>query len=75
MANSIFQIQGAKEEAIRLAIENGMALLRRDLEIHGMTADGSTVLIYKGLDYKEFDTIWHSALEVLRTMRFPERNQ
>jgi hypothetical protein len=34
--------QEAKEQAVLLALQNNMALIRRSLEIHGMKMDGTT---------------------------------
>ena len=55
--------QETKEEAVLLALRHGMALIRRDLEIHGMKADGSTECISKSSDY---DSLWQDALAVLQ---------
>ena len=54
--------QSAKEKAVLLALQNGMALIRRNLEIHGIKTDGSTELISKSKDY---DQIWSDALKIL----------
>ena len=55
--------QNDKEIAIQLALSEGMALIRRGLEIHGMRADGSTVYVCTGRDY---DSLWSDALSALR---------
>ncbi len=56
------QRQKAKEEAVLLALQNDMALIRRDLEIWGMKKDGSTVFFSRSVDY---DDMWGDALAVL----------
>ena len=56
--------QEVKEEAILLALQKDMALLRRDLEVYGMKKDGSLKLISKS---KSYDKIWYEALEALKT--------
>ena len=55
--------QSAKEKAVLLALQNGMALIRRNLEIHGMKVDGSTELISRSNDY---DGLWNDALNSLK---------
>ncbi|MBI4043938.1 MAG: SRPBCC family protein [Candidatus Diapherotrites archaeon] len=55
--------QSAKEEAVKLALTRGMALIRRDLEIHGMFANGETRFISRSTDY---DSLWKDALNVLQ---------
>ncbi|MBI4151703.1 hypothetical protein HY496_01925 [Candidatus Woesearchaeota archaeon] len=60
------QKQTAKEKAIFLALQKDMALIRRDLEIHGMKKDGSTIFISKSNDY---DHLWQDALKVLQGKR------
>jgi hypothetical protein len=57
--------QSAKEAAVLLALKNGLALIRRDLEIHGMKTNGSTVLICKS---KSYDDLWSDALKALKKM-------
>ena len=57
--------QEAKEKAVLLALQKGMALIRRGLEIHGMKKGGSTVLISKSKDY---DSLWSDALDALKKM-------
>ncbi len=57
------QRQYAKEKAVLLALQNDTALIRRDLEIHGMKKDGSTIFISKSNDY---DHLWEDALDALR---------
>lgn len=55
--------QEAKEEAVLLALQNDMALIRRDLEIWGMKKDGSTIFISKSTDY---DHLWEDSLNALK---------
>ncbi len=57
------QRQKAKEEAVLLALQNDMALIRRDLEIYGMKKDGSTEFISKSPDY---NALWEDARDALR---------
>ena len=57
------QRQTAKEEAVLLALQHDMALIRRDLEIHGLKKDGSTIFISKSKDY---DFLWQDALSALK---------
>lgn len=57
------QRQSQKEEAVLIALRNDMALIRRDLEVHGMKKDGSTEFISESDNY---DDIWKDALEALR---------
>ena len=59
------EIQLAKEKAVLLALKKGMALIRRDLEIHGMKVDGSTKLISKSKDH---DHLWQNALKELEKL-------
>jgi len=40
-----------------------MALIRRDLEIHGMKKDGSTIFISKS---KNYNSLWSDALKTLK---------
>jgi len=61
------QRQRAKEEAVLLALQNDMALIRRNLEIHGMKKDGTTEFISKSTDY---DEMWEDALVALRSRFF-----
>jgi len=56
--------QSAKEAAVLLALQNDMALIRRDLKIYGMKKNGSTVFISESKDY---DTLWQDALEALKS--------
>lgn len=65
------QRQKAKEDAVLLALQNDMALIRRDLEIYGMKKDGSTILISKSEDY---DHLWEDALTALKE-KFPWTSQ
>ena len=55
--------QSAKEKAVLLALQNNMALIRRDLEIHGMKKDGSTLFISRSKDYGH---LWKEALKNLK---------
>ncbi len=57
------QKQKDKEEAILLALQKDMALLRRDLKIFGMKKDGSEVLISES---KNYDDLWKDALNNLK---------
>ena len=57
------QRQHAKEAAVLLALQNDMALVRRDLEIYGMKKDGSTEFVSRSVDY---DNLWVDALAALR---------
>ena len=57
------QRQKSKEEAVLMALQNNMALIRRDLEIHGLRKDGSTEFVSKSIDY---ETLWSDALNALR---------
>ena len=64
------QRQQVKEEAVLLALQNDMALIRRDLEIHGMKKDGSTEFISKSNDY---NNLWQDAVKALK-VRFAKHN-
>ena len=57
------QRQEYKEKAILIALQNDMALIRRDLEIYGMKKDSSTIFISKS---KNYDDLWLDALNALR---------
>lgn len=57
------QRQKAKEEAVLLALQNDIALIRRDLEIYGMRKDGSTEFISLSTNY---DALWEDALRALK---------
>jgi len=57
------QRQKVKEEAVLLALQNDMALIRRDLEIYGTKKDGTTEFVSKSLGY---DTLWEDALVTLK---------
>jgi hypothetical protein len=57
--------QEDKEGAVLLALNKEMALIRRDLEIHGMKKDGSTIFISRSADY---DSLWSDALRDLKDM-------
>ncbi|MBI3632878.1 MAG: hypothetical protein HY226_01145 [Candidatus Vogelbacteria bacterium] len=67
MGNNITEEQGQidKEAAVLLALQNDMALIRRDLEIWGMKRDGSTVFISKSVDY---DHLWGDSLQALKNL-------
>ncbi len=58
--------QQTKEKAILIGIQRGMALFRRSLEIYGMKADGSVVMICKSEDY---DTLWDDTLKTLEATK------
>ncbi|MFZ5390804.1 MAG: hypothetical protein ACOZAJ_00830 [Patescibacteria group bacterium] len=57
------QRQNAKEEAVLLALQHDTALIRRNLEIHGIKKDGTTEFISKSMDY---DDLWENALQILK---------
>jgi hypothetical protein len=61
--------QKAKEDAVLLALQNGMALIRRNLEIYGMKKDGSTEFISTSINY---DVLWEDALRALN-VKFSQR--
>ena len=61
--NSEEERQSTKEEAVLLALQHDMALIRRDLEIYGMKKDGSTIFISKSENY---DGLWEDALHALK---------
>lgn len=54
--------QKAKEEAILLALQNDMALIRKDLEIWGMKKDGTVEPISKSTNH---DMLWKDVLDAL----------
>lgn len=56
--------QKVKEEAVLLALQKDMALIRRDLEIYGMKKDGSEIFISKSENY---DDLWADALKMLKS--------
>ena len=56
------QRQKAKEEAILLALQNDMALIRKDLEIWGMKKDGTAEFLSKSTDH---DMLWEDVLVAL----------
>jgi len=56
------QRQKAKEEAILLALQNDIALIRKDLEIWGMKKDGTAEFLSKSKDH---DMLWSDVLNVL----------
>ena len=47
------QRQKDKEKAVLFALQQGMALIRRDREIHGMNVDGTTVFLSRSKSYDE----------------------
>lgn len=55
--------QAAKEKAVLLALKNQMALIRKNLEIYGMKANGSKIFISKS---KNYDALWNDALKILK---------
>lgn len=55
--------QSSKEEAVLLALQKDMALIRRDLKIYGMKKDGSTMFISESQDYHD---LWGDALQELK---------
>ncbi len=55
--------QKSKEQAILLALQKDMALIRRGLEVYGMKKDGSAVFISKSDSYEK---LWEDALEELK---------
>ncbi|MBS3168920.1 hypothetical protein J4210_00405 [Candidatus Woesearchaeota archaeon] len=55
--------QSAKEEAVLLALQNDMALIRRDLKIYGMKKNGSTTFVSESMTY---DQLWQDALRALK---------
>ena len=61
--------QKAKEDAVLLALQNDMALIRRNLEIYGMKKDGSTEFISRSINY---DVLWEDALRALN-VKFSQR--
>lgn len=54
------QRQLAKEEAVKKGIQRGMALMREDLKMYGMKADGEKTFICESSDY---DSLWSDALK------------
>lgn len=63
MINGKQKRQQDKEKAVLLALKKDMALIRRDLEIHGMKKDASTVFISKSTLY---ENLWQDALKALQ---------
>lgn len=55
--------QSDKEEAVLLALQYDVALIRRGLEIHSLHKDGSTTLISKSNNYEQ---LWTDALAELK---------
>lgn len=60
--NNKEQRQNAKEQAILLALQNDMALIRRDLEIWGMKKDGTAEFLSKSKDH---DMLWEDVMGAL----------
>ena len=58
-----------KEKAIKLGIELGMALMRDDLKMYGMRADGSKEFICEAKDY---DSLWKETVEIIERISKPE---
>tara|TARA_Y100000310_G_C20213078_1_gene592245 strand:- start:371 stop:571 length:201 start_codon:yes stop_codon:yes gene_type:complete len=61
------KIQITKEQAVFLALQNDLALIRRGLEIHGMKKNGETIFISKS---KNHQLLWQKSLHALKKM-FP----
>ena len=59
------QRQIAKEKAVKLGIEKGMALMREDLKMYGMRADGEKELICEGSDY---ELLWDETVKALERL-------
>ena len=55
--------QSTKEEAVLLALQQNMALIRRDPDVYGMKKDGSVVFISKS---EHYDDLWGDALQALK---------
>lgn len=55
--------QKNKEEAVLLALQNDMALVRKDLSIYGMKKDGSTTIVSESENYED---LWGDALNALK---------
>ena len=55
--------QKAKEEAVLLALQNGVALVRRECTVYGMKIDGSTELISRSAAY---ENLWQDAKDALQ---------
>lgn len=54
------QRQLVKEEAIKKGIQRGVALMREDLKMYGMKADGTKIFVCESKDY---DSLWGDTLE------------
>ncbi len=54
--------QMAMERGVLLALRNGMALVRRDLEVHGLRINGVAEFVSKSRDYGD---VWQDALDAL----------
>ena len=54
--------QKQKEEAVLIALQKDMALIRRNLEIWGMKKDGSSTFVSRSNDY---NNLWKDALNSL----------
>lgn len=55
--------QIAKEKAVLLALQKGMALSRRGLQIHGVRKDGSSKLLSESDNY---ENLWQDVLKELK---------
>src|SRR3990167_6416873 len=67
--NNEQQRQLAKEEAVKKGIQRGMALMREDLKMYGMKADGVKVFISESKDY---DSLWDDALKKIESIPIEE---
>ena len=56
------QKQKDKEEAVLLALQKDMALIRKNLEVYGMKKDGTLILISESNNH---DDLWKDALNIL----------
>ena len=56
------QRQKNKEAAVLFALQNEMALIRRNLGIYGLKKDGSTIFVSKS---KDDEDLWSDALKSL----------
>src|SRR3989344_2640233 len=63
--------QLAKEDAVKKGIERGMALMREELKMYGMKADGEKIFICEAKDY---DSLWEEALKNIEKIPKPEIN-
>lgn len=58
--------QKIKEEAVLLALQNDMALIRRGLEIWAMKKNGMMEFVSRSIDY---DNLWVDALMGLKKLK------